>query len=300
MMTVDFFDMNAIYNEEYSYSLPRKVLEGFGKGLGFPDNTVEYTQEEIGALQFDAMEIWSRIQSRKLENSKKIILTAGAPGVGKTTLMRGMWENSESNLAYICPDDVCLKEMDRTYGAMVAQDSSPACLRSAYNKWRAASNFAHHLITAHLVKQHASFYFGTTASGDKTCLFLDFLKKNGYTIEILHVSAPDQVRFDSIAKRDKVFVQTSDQDVLNKQLMVHERIQDTFLKYADRIDFYFRDGVDNKALLAATWIRQGEGKGVLQVCDQKAYEEMKNLHDKVCEGMKKPELKWSNTVEKTL
>ena len=300
--TIDLFNLDAIYNAQYSYSLPRKVLEGFGKGLGFPENTVEYTPAEIEALKADIQEIWTRISSRELSLSKEIILTAGAPGVGKTTLIRGLWENQDGNLvlAYTCPDDVCLKEMRRTYGVMVAQDNSPEGQRKAYNKWRAASNYAHHLITAHLIRQHRSFFFGTTASGDKTGNFLEFLKKNGYLIEILHVTAPDQVRFDSNAKRDQTFIQTTDQDVLNKQLLVHQRIQDTFLKYADRINFYFRKGVDQAPILAATWIRQENGKGKLEIFDEKVYQELRDLHDHVCDGMKKPELKWANTVDLTL
>jgi len=180
---------------------------------------------------------------------------------------------------------------------MVAKDSSPEGMKAAYNKWRAASNYAHHIITANLIRQNQSFYFGTTASGDKTFLFLDFLKKNGYSIRILYVSAPDQVRFDSIAARDKVFIQTTDQDVLNKQLMVHERVQDTFVKYANRIDFFFRTAVDAAPILAATWIRHNDGKTELEVVNQVAYNEMTALHDKVCDGMNKPEHKWANTFK---
>ena len=289
----DLFNIDTIYNDKFSYSLPRSVLESWGKGLGFPDNKAEYTADEIEALKFDIMEIWTRIQSRKLAQSKEIVLTAGAPGVGKTLLERGMWEASPE-FAYICPDDVCLKEMGKTYRAMVAKDPSPEGMKAAYNKWRAASNYAHHIITANLIRQNQSFFFGTTASGDKTYLFLDFLKKNGYSIRILYVSAPDQVRFDSIAARDKVFIQTTDQDVLNKQLMVHERVQDTFVKYATRIDCFFRTGVDEAPKLAATWIRN-DGKGQLEVVNQVAYEEMTTLHDRVCDGMKKPQHHWANT-----
>jgi predicted ABC-type ATPase len=291
--TADLFNMDTIYNDKFSYSLPRSALESWGKGLGFPDNKVEYTAAEIEDLKFDIMQIWNRIQSRKLAETKEVILTAGAPGVGKTLLVREMWEN-DPEAAYICPDDVCLKEMEKTYRAMVAKDPSPEGMKAAYNKWRAASNYAHHIITANLIRLNQSFYFGTTASGDKTYLFLDFLKKNGYSITILYVSAPDQVRFDSIAKRDKVFIQTTDQDVLNKQLMVHERVQDTFVKYANRIDFYFRTAVNEAPKLASTWIKN-DSKGQLQVVNPAVYAEMTKLHDKVCDGMKKPEHHWANT-----
>ncbi len=288
------FNLDEIFNDRFSYSLPRKVLEGFAKGIGFAENTTQYTAEEFERLKQDIQEIWDRIMARNPNQLGDVFITAGAPGVGKSTLAR--IHRGDKDYAYICPDDVCLKEMKRTYQAMVEKDSSPEGLRAAYNKWRAGSNFAHHLITAHLIREHFSFYFGTTASSDKTYLFLEFLKKHGYMITILHVSAPDKVRFDSIAKRDQVFIQTTDQDVLNKQLMVHERIADTFLKYADRILFYFRLQVSEGPTLAAEWSR----KDKLNVINPPVFEGLKGLHNKVCDGMKKPELRWENTVDQTL
>ena len=76
--------------------------------------------------------------------------------------------------------------------------------------------------------------------------------------------------------------------------MVHERVQDTFVKYADRIDFYFRTGVDEAPKLAAAWIKTG-GQGKIEVVNPSVYAEMTALHDKVCDGMKKPEHHWNKT-----
>ncbi|MGH2611711.1 MAG: zeta toxin family protein, partial [Rhabdochlamydiaceae bacterium] len=183
----EVLSVDAIYSSDFSYSLPRNVLEGFGKGLGFPENKIEYTPEEFKLLMEDIQDIWNRIIASNPAQGTKAVITAGAPGVGKTTIVRGLWEqqkNSKERYAYICPDDICLKEMTRTYGAMVQANGSPEGLRQAYEKWRGGSNFAHHLITAHLIRGHYNFYFGTTASSDKTGLFLDFLKKNGYSITI--------------------------------------------------------------------------------------------------------------------
>ncbi len=296
MMPV-LFDHTAIYNEQFKFSLPQTFLEQMARGLGF-DNKVEYTQEEQEALRFDIQKVWDNIQARKPSHSEMptTTLTAGAPGVGKTTLLRRYWEQ-HPDCAYICPDDVCLKQMTTTYGEYVKKTGD---LAGGYFKWRAGSNYGHHLITAHLIKSKTNFLYGTTASSDKTGLFLEFLKKNGYKIEILYLTAPDQVRWDSIAKRDKVFVQQSSQDVINKQLLVHERIQDTFLKYADRISFYYRDAVDNPAVLGATWIATEDGKGYLEIANPEVLEKVKKLHDNVCEGMNKPHLKWEHTVDKAL
>ena len=121
---------------------------------------------------------------------------------------------------------------------------------------------------------------------------------------MLHISAPDDVRHGSLAKRDQVFVQHTSEDAVLKELLVHERIQDTFLKYADKIDFFYRAGIDEAAVLSATWERigegQGEARGTLAIHNPEVYQTLTKLHDTVCEKMKRPDLMWSATVEQTL
>src|SRR5205085_8823258 len=85
-----------------------------------------------------------------------------------------------------------------------------------YNKWRPGSNAATHLILAHLIRQQYAFYFGTTASSPSTGKFLEFLKSKGYTIKLLHLTAPDDVRWASVQERDKIFVQTTEEDIRDK------------------------------------------------------------------------------------
>ena len=50
--------------------------------------------------------------------------------------------------------------------------------------------------------------------------------------------APDDVRWACVKQRDKTFAQTTEQDVIEKGLLLPQRINDMFLAYADRIDFY--------------------------------------------------------------
>ena len=68
-----------------------------------------------------------------------------------------------------------------------------------------------------------------------TYKFFEFLKEQGYRIRIIHVSASDDVRWGSIQERDQSFVQTTEEDVRMKGLMVPQRITDTFLTHADEI-----------------------------------------------------------------
>jgi len=175
-----------------------------------------------------------------------------------------------------------------------------AARQNAYNKWRPGSNAATHLILGNLIREKCAFYFGSTSSGPATGKFFEFLKTQGYTIMVIHVSAPDDVRWGSIQERDKTFVQTTEQDVKEKGLLLPQRINDTFLKYADEIEFYYRGDVKQDAVLAARWLKNedvSEFAGTLQILEPKQYEQIKSVHNAAVDILKKPELLWEEAVE---
>lgn len=299
----DVCDLNLIYNKNYQYSLPQKILEGFLSGKAF-DNPEFYTGEESERLRRDINELYQRILAANPARANLAIITAGAPGAGKTVKLRQDLEAHASegrNYAYICPDDVCLKSQTRTYIADIASsDQSIAFRQNAYNKWRPGSNAATHLILGNLIREKCAFCFGSTSSGPATGKFFEFLKMQGYTIKLIHVSAPDDVRWSSIQERDKTFVQTTEQDVKEKGLLLPQRINDTFLKYADEIEFYYRGDVKKDAILAARWLRNedaSEFTGTLQILEPKQYEQIKLVHNAAVGILNKPELIWEDAVE---
>jgi hypothetical protein len=296
-------NLSLIYNESYQYSLPQNILEGFLSGKAF-DNPEFYTGEESEKLHSDINELYQSILESKPSQGNLAIITAGAPGAGKTVKLRQDLEanaNKGINYAYICPDDVCLKNQTRTYVADIASsDESLAARQNAYNKWRPGSNAATHLILGNLIREKYVFYFGSTSSGPATGKFFEFLKAQEYKIKLIHVSATDGVRWGSIQEQDKTFVQTTEQDVRDKGLLLPQRINDTFLKYADEIEFYYRDEVKQDAILAARWLRNedaSEFTGTLQILEPKQYEQIKSVHNAAVELLKKLELRWEDAVE---
>jgi len=299
----DVCDMSLIYQEgAFQYSLPQKVLESFLSGRAF-DNLEKYTEDESFRVCADIREIFETILSLNPDRTPLAIMTAGAPGAGKTTKMRRDLEEKKSlgkNFAYICPDDVCLKRQTRTYLRDIeSSDGSKDARLAAYNKWRPASNAATHLILANLIRERYGFYFGTTSTGEAAGKFFEFLKRQGYRIALIHISAPDSVRFASIQERDKSFIQTTEKDVVEKGLLLCQRIMDTYLKYADSIEFYYRDGVEKEPELGAYWSRNfKEGKlGTLDIMSPFAYGRIKEIHDEAVACLGRPELFWSVTVE---
>ena len=299
----DVCDISRLYGE-FKYSLPKRILEGFLSGKAF-DNPEVYTENESARLREDIHELFQKILSPSPVKEKLAVMTAGAPGAGKTIKMRqDLAENASRgrNFAYVCPDDVCLQNQARTYKADVESgDGSKEARQAAYNKWRPGSNAATHIILGNLIREGYAFYFGTTSSGPATGLFFKFLKEQGYRIRLIHVTAPDTVCWGSIEERDKIFVQTTERDVREKALLLPQRIMDTFLAYADEIEFYYRDGVKEDAQLAATWIRNEpteKALGTLRVVSRPRYEEIKTIHNAAVKVLGKPELQWESTVER--
>ncbi len=287
----DVCNIGALYREDYSYSLPRGILEKFLQGTEF--GYKGYTEEEKERVKEDLREIFSRVIAVNPMHQKVAVITAGAPGAGKTTLLHTDLEANKAkglNFAYICPDDVALKSQTRTY----LQDGD-------YNKWRCASNAITHIVLANLIDQGMAFYFGTTASSKETWRFFKFLKDRGYEIRLIHITAPDSVRWGSIQERDKTFIQTTEEDVREKGGLLPQRIMDTFLTYADRIDFYYRGGVDQDAQLAAKWERAAGDMGTLEVVDHFLYSQVKAVHNAAIIKLNRLELIWESTVrQKTI
>ncbi len=287
--------VQAIYQPEYLYSLPQKILESFLSGKAF-DNPTEYSQEEASRLQDDINEIWNTIIATNPDHKKVAIITAGAPGAGKTIKLEQIIAEERAvgnNYGYIDPDAVCLKQQARTYQVDIAAagDSKEARV-AAYTKWRPGSNAANHLALATLIREQFALCFGTTSSGPATGKFFEFLKKQGYSIRLIHVTASDAVRWASVQERDKTFVQTTEADTAEKGLLLPQRISDTYLAFADSIEFYYRAAVEEDAKLAATWTN-----GELEIANGSRYEKIKAIHNATVDLLHRPELKWEATVE---
>lgn len=297
------YDLNQIYTDQYAYSLPRPILESFLSGKAF-DYPVKYTRYERQMVNLDIVDLYRAIVDSQPNQSRIAVISAGSPGSGKTTVMQRHLTDAArqgKRFAYVDPDDVCLKGQTRTYLADIGKGPNTLqTRRDAYTKWRPASNAANHILLGNLIRDGVGFHFGTTSSSPMTYKFFEFLKEHGYRICILHVSAPDDVRWGSIVERDKTFVQTTEEDTREKGLLVPQRIHDTFMKYADEIEFYYREAVDAEAVLGARWIKEGDTStlnGHLLIYNEQAYQGVKTIHNQVVDRLQRPELLWEEAVE---
>ncbi len=302
---------NTIYEGDggFNYSLPKGILDSYLSGKAF-DHPREYSLAKRTALESDIENLFVRMMEANPTRERIAVITAGAPGAGKTILMEQDLRAQSARFGYIDPDAVCLKtEMQATYlkeldEAMATIEKAEYPSESAkleaqkqarldlYTKWRPGSNAAAQIILANLIKEHVGLYFGTTASASGTGFLLEFLKQHGYQIRILHVTAPDAVRVASIKERDKQFVQTTDSDIVSKGVDFPQRIEDVYKKYADSIEFYYRDELDGDARLVAKW-----NKELFTITNEAGYQAAKAVHDAVLERVGKHELKWQRALE---
>lgn len=316
--------MRMIYPRKkntFRYFLDPDIMRSFYQGNSF-DREEFYTIEEKNRLDGDIRSLYDSIVHPQVLQEKVALIAAGAPGAGKATLIKQNLYLKKNSFAYICPDDVCLKSMKSTFlkelneslnalGENATNDEILQVRQRLYNKWRPASNAAAHLILANVIRQGYSLCFGTTSTPPTSVGFYQFLKKQGYTIHLIHVTAKDEVRWKSVKERDTRFVkerdtrfvQTTKQDVLEKGFLFAQRLQDTYLKYADRIDFYYRDKYNESAVRGATWIKLAEKKleskneGILTVVSQPAYEKIQEVHDGICSFLGREDLFWSASFQ---
>lgn len=270
------------------YPVPKEMIRHWLFGYGF-DNKNPYNEEELSRVYQDLEEIAQIRFMQPLRKSKTpiAVLTAGAPGSGKTIVLENHWKNQEHQtnvaIAYNDPDARVLRYMEHTWAQDIkATHNTIDSRKNAYTKWRPASNAIAQILQAYILKHKVDFYFGTTSSSDKAKYLYKYLKDLGYYIKVLHVTAPDEVRIASIHKRDKEFVQTSDQDIVNKAIDLAKRINDTFCAYANEIIFYYRDQVEEKAKPVAIWKRISYGKETFQILDQDGFEAVKQIHNQKC------------------
>ena len=312
----DICNLEEIYNAKFQYHLSKETLESFLQGTAY-DQIDPYSPDESHRLQEDIRHIYEDLLSQNPIKKKIAIMTAGAPGSGKTLLLRNYLQKQRKKgkvFAYTDPDDVALRNMEHTYKKELKEElqkisadesddqfeKAKAIRRKAYDKWRPGSNAISNLILANLIRQKYGFALGTTATSPYVTNLLQQLKDNDYKIHFIHVSAPDTVRWQSISERDKTFVQTTEKDIIEKGKLLPQRIL-CYLKFADRIDFYYRSRYNKNVKLAAVWKRlPNTFQGNLKIINQKLYNTIVEDHNKTCKalGLAK-RFRWNNSVEKS-
>ncbi|MBX9923533.1 MAG: zeta toxin family protein [Rhabdochlamydiaceae bacterium] len=306
----DICNINRIYNENYEYFLQKKTLEKLISGKAL-DHPYEYSEQEQENLQEDIRDIYRKTISEHCtdkSNTKPLaIITAGASGAGKTSLLRQNLEKNKSQenvYIYVCADETCLKNQMRTYQKDIQDsDLSLNSRQKIFNKWRPSSHGIKHLILGNLIRDKKSFCLGTSCTEPGTEQFFKLLKKQGYQIQLLYVTAPDEIRWNSIQERNKTFIHGYSHTLegIKKHAELLAEQVCSFPDFADEIAFYYRKSVHESAQLTALWTRntpRSETLGSLQIFSPSEYTEIKKIHNEAIKRIQRPDLNWENYFDK--
>lgn len=199
--------------------------------------------------------------SAKREDAPIYLATAGAPGSGKsTTLETYLQKDGYKHFVYVDPDQMALRNMLYTYLSnlrtldFATAESNHAALKTAYEKWRDASNYiALNIMNSAFVadenNKRYSIAHGSTSTSPATRENYTELKKAGYKIILLLCYAENDTRLhlNSIRETQQGFVKITSEDMINKEVLFPKRF-DLYFEFADEIHFFWNNSLEHQRL----------------------------------------------------
>lgn len=237
---------------------PRDFVDGFIK---------DYSEEDKLKIKKDLKLVEQVTFDTAKPNTNESIAplylaTAGGPGSAKTTTLETFLKaNKLDHFVYADPDQVSLKNMNFTYRKSLTNydfaeaKSNHAALKSAYDKWRGASNYiCHEMLQIAFGNNDGkgekySIAHGTTSTSPHIASLYSRIKPLGYHITLLLCYSEDETRKNAVERREKeqAFVQTDPNDVISKGADFPKRF-DVYFDFADEIFFYWNDGLEHGKL----------------------------------------------------
>lgn len=266
--------------------IPEIVVQGLLK---------TYSEKEKNLINNDLnniKQICFQDKEPSTETERVYIATAGGPGACKSTILENYIQD-KSNLVYADPDPRSLKFMTNTYyQSLTYYDISKNAsyqdqLKSAYDKWRDASNYIANTILNDAYAGGYNIAHGTTLTGPVIAQLLSKLQQKNYKITLLLCYAQDEARIKALDHRSNVqaFVQSSPEDAINKGKVFHQRFP-TYFQYADEIHFYWTDDFAKGSTCSASY-KKNAG---LTVHNQQAFNSFTQKYDADRKGSAIPSL----------
>lgn len=219
------------------------TLDGFLQGKEFTPKSGAYTEESQALIVQELIAAFDRsFKDKTPAQDKTYTATAGAPGVGKSTFIEQLIDGSTElqKAIYVDPDREALRHM-HLYKTMSSEING----ETAYDTYRAASNFICNLLLVWALYHGYSVVHGTTSTSERVAkTLLPGIKDQGYKINIHVLFANAEARKAALEHRitNQNFYQNTPLDAKGKVAPVFIRIQDAFLAYADTIVMYYNTG----------------------------------------------------------
>lgn len=247
--------------------IPNSYVESFLK---------DYSQEEMNLIEDDLIHI-NKLCFRNhapAMGQPVYVATAGGPAASKSTILE-TWLVNNPHFIYVDPDSRALRLMTNTYlqsltyYSISKASSYQDLLKSAYNKWRAASNYIASTLLNNAFEKGYHIAHGTTSTAKEVAQLYSRLKDKNYKIVLLLCGSSDGNRVKAIRNRSSVqgFVQVTEEDTIKKAKLFPERFP-VYFQYADELHFYWTEDFSKGSVKAATFDKT---KGLI-VENQQAYD----------------------------
>ncbi len=242
-----------------------------------------YSKKEISLIKGELSRIYNQLTANCIpvpsNQEKHFVLSAGAPGAGKSRLLEDLirQEAHLRNMVFCDPDERALKLMQMYKDDIIRFGGGLNGLTLSYTKWRWASNYISGTIMNKANDNHYNILYGTTGTSPFISKIYDNAHNEGYKTTTIIVSAPDDVRIESTRKRFEVEQNRYIDDAREKGQLFYERISTIFDK-TDNFRLYWRDGVD-KAPTLATYTKNGMIYEINNVALSKIDDDISNNSD---------------------
>jgi hypothetical protein len=283
-----FFSMGSLFASDVlipEYTVIKELLK-------------PYSVAEKASINRDLSNIRGLIFSNaKKTKTPTYLATAGAPGARKSSILENYYltDSLFAGFAYIDPDARALFLMIHTYlsqginyGTLSKFNDFSEAKKSAYEKWRNASNYIANTLLNEAFKKRISIAHGTTSTGPHVEQNLKILKKNNYRIQYILCGASDQTRQDLIKYRNNTQgnYQSTPEDALNKGALFPKQIP-MYFKYADELDLHWSESLkDDFSSVAIVNINKKE----IQIKNSVKYQKFTTYIDDTSD------IKWSDLI----
>ena len=299
-------------NTDYNYPMPIRELDACLRGTAL-GRYQAYSEKEIEDLRIDVTNLAIDILLENPERSSQIHVVVGAPASGKSLLMRSIktqFENEGRTLIYLDPLEVCIWKLETSFAVeyetamQEASDTYIESSRAVYQRWRPAAQGAFHLLASHFIREKYSLLICSKSSDPNFKEYFEFYHAQNYQINLIHLTTSEDVRRALLLSAGIEYTRAEEAGVEEITNQVFNNLAESYLKHADHIDFYLKDHLNRKPVLAyQVSLSPKANTGSFEllrliVVDREALNKIALIHDAAVNAEAHPEKGFRATISK--
>lgn len=258
----------TISSSTYKQSCIQEYVELFSS-----THTVD---QQARAIQ-DIESIFQNFLTSNYIKAMEATLVIGPKGSGKTWFSTYEVESKAawgSNLVYLSSDYLCHNAFKNTFLKDKEKQSHEALLF-----WKPLGDLIVKFLQKEALMNKCSIVVEADPTDPSLELMLRTVKAYCYSIKVIHLTAPEDIRRKCL---DEPLSKEEDEKFYEGAQLFSSNTTSSYLEAADEVEFYLRNRLDTKPMLAATWVKSKSSKpvkGTLHVFDESLLNGISRVHD---------------------